>query len=148
MLHTLEPKTKLVCVGVCSLISASCLSPSRFPPSAVVGVAARRPAGDHHHPAPQLLGLVVSGSPGGAGGRGLPGEGGGRAAPHGGQRTLRRPAAVGVGQDSCRDREGQRGETRGGLREFFGRGWADESQALLQPTGHGGDAEGRRYLPS
>lgn len=129
----------------CSL--TSCLSSSRAPSPPVVGVVAKRPARDHHHSASQLLGLVVSGSPGGAGGRGLPGEGGRRAAPHGGQRALGRAAAVGVGQVAHRHREGERGERRRGQSGVSGRGRADESQALLQPTGHGGASERRSDLP-
>lgn len=117
------------------------VSASRAPPSAAVGV----PAGDHRHAASQLLRLVVSGSAGGAGGRGLPGEVRRRAAPHCGQRSLWRPAAVGVGQDARRDGEGQRGGTRRGRRGVFGGGRADESQ-VLQPTGHGGVSQGGSYL--
>lgn len=120
--------------------------PSRVPASAVLGLVARRPAGDHHHSASQLLGLVISGSAGGAGGGGLSGEGGRRAAPHGGQRTLWRPAAVGVGQDACWDGKGQRGETRGGKSGVSDGGQADEPQVVLQPTRYGGGSEGRSYV--
>ncbi len=121
---------------------------SRVPPPALVGVVARRPgpARDHRHSASQLLRLVVSGSTGGAGGRGVPGEVWWRAAPHGGQCTLWRSAAVSVRQDACWDWEGQWGGRGWWRRGVFDGGQAHESQAVLQPTGHGGVSEGRSYL--
>lgn len=122
-------------IGLISFLSR------RIPPPTLVGITAMRPisAGDHRHSASQLVRLVLSGSTGGARGRGLPGEVRWRASPHSRQRTLWCSAVVGVQQDARWDR-GQSGGRRWGRCEVF------ESQAVLQSTGHRGVSEGRSYL--